>query len=55
MTKPLSALPSAAPEHFRVPDPERLANPIRSSHQPRLLLLYGSLRERSFSRLLVVP
>ena len=53
MTKPLSALPAAAPEHFRVPDPERLANPIRSSHQPRILLLYGSLRERSFSRLLV--
>lgn len=53
MTKPLPALPAAAPEHFRVSDPERLANPIRSSHQPRILLLYGSLRERSFSRLLV--
>ncbi len=52
-TKPLVALPAAAPEHFRVPDPERLANPIRSNHPPRILLLYGSLRERSFSRLLV--
>lgn len=48
-----AALPAAAPEHFRVPDPERLANPIRSNHPPRILLLYGSLRERSFSRLLV--
>ena len=26
---------------------------MRSSHPPRILLLYGSLRERSFSRLLV--
>lgn len=40
-------------EHFRVPDPAQLANPVRSSHPPRILLLYGSLRERSFSRLLV--
>lgn len=52
-TKSLADLPAAAPEHFRVPDPERLANPIRSNHPPRILLLYGSLRERSFSRLLV--
>lgn len=53
VTEPLAALPAAAPEHFRIPDPERLANPVRSSHPPRILLLYGSLRERSFSRLLV--
>ncbi|KJA10052.1 NADPH-dependent FMN reductase [Acidovorax temperans] len=53
VTKPLTELPAAAPEHFRVPDPERFANPVRSSHPPRILLLYGSLRERSFSRLLV--
>jgi arsenical resistance protein ArsH len=53
VTKPLDGLPAVAPVHFRVPDPERLASPVRSSHPPRILLLYGSLRERSFSRLLV--
>lgn len=51
--KPLNDLPAIAAEHFRVPDTERLSQPIRSSHPPRILLLYGSLRERSFSRLLV--
>lgn len=53
ISKPLAELPAVAPEHFRVPDPERLAHPVRSPHPPRILLLYGSLRERSFSRLLV--
>ncbi len=45
-------LPAVAPEHFQVPDPARLASAVRSTHPPRILLLYGSLRERSFSRLL---
>lgn len=39
--------------HFRVPVPAHLAHPVRAQHPPRILLLYGSLRERSFSRLLV--
>lgn len=52
VTKPLSDLPQLAPEHFRVPDPARLQRPP-SAHPPRILLLYGSLRPRSFSRLLV--
>lgn len=52
-TQPLHALPAVAPALFRVPDPERLASPVRSRHPPRILLLYGSLRQRSFSRLLV--
>ena len=30
----------------------RLLKPERASHDPRILLLYGSLRERSFSRLM---
>ena len=39
------------PALFVVPDPAALsATPSR--HAPRILLLYGSLRERSFSRLL---
>lgn len=35
-----------------MPDPARLSAQQRSTHPPRILLLYGSLRERSFSRLL---
>ncbi len=50
--KSLSDLPQVAPEHFQVPDLSRLQHPP-SQHPPRILLLYGSLRPRSFSRLLV--
>lgn len=32
-------------------DPARLLHPQISAHPPRILMLYGSLRERSFSRL----
>ena len=34
-------------------DVAELRAPLRSTHAPRILLLYGSLRERSFSRLVV--
>jgi arsenic resistance protein ArsH len=51
--KPLADLPAASAENFRIPDPQRFRSPVSSSHPPRILLLYGSLRERSFSRLLV--
>ena len=51
--QPLADLPQLAPEHFRVPDPKLLHPPTPSTHAPRFLLLYGSLRQRSFSRLLV--
>lgn len=44
-------LPNIDPALFQQPDVERLLAPQRSSHSPRFLLLYGSLRERSFSRL----
>jgi len=37
---------------FRVPDPARLQVQQPSAHPPRIALLYGSLRTRSFSRLL---
>ncbi|GKT17490.1 arsenical resistance protein ArsH [Acidovorax sp. SUPP2522] len=33
-------------------DPERLFPARRATHAPRILLLYGSVRERSYSRLL---
>ncbi|KQV53000.1 NADPH-dependent FMN reductase [Pelomonas sp. Root1217] len=37
---------------FDVPTQERLTVLTPSQHRPRLLMLYGSLRERSYSRLL---
>jgi len=37
---------------FKVPEQQQLALPQRSTHPPRILMLYGSLRERSYSRLL---
>ncbi len=33
-------------------DTDRLLSTKRATHAPRILLLYGSLRERSFSRLM---
>ncbi|BCQ28738.1 arsenical resistance protein ArsH (plasmid) [Caballeronia sp. NK8] len=45
-------LPQVDPALFRVPDIDRLQAAKASPHPPRILLLYGSLRERSFSRLL---
>ncbi|MES2582616.1 MAG: arsenical resistance protein ArsH [Pseudomonadota bacterium] len=38
--------------HFRKPDATQLRPHTPSTHAPRIALLYGSLRERSFSRLL---
>jgi arsenic resistance protein ArsH len=37
---------------FRPIDEQSLLNPPRGQHAPRILLLHGSLRKRSFSRLL---
>jgi arsenic resistance protein ArsH len=36
---------------FREIAPDSLFSPTRQQHPPRILLLYGSLRQRSFSRL----
>jgi len=47
----LHDLPNIYHALFRVPDPQWLGLPDRSTHAPRILLLYGSLRQRSFSRL----
>lgn len=35
------------------PDPARLEPAVRATHKPRVLLLYGSLRERSYSRFVI--
>jgi arsenic resistance protein ArsH len=48
----LTDLPNLKPELFRVPTYGELAAHTPPAHPPRILLLYGSLRERSFSRLL---
>ncbi len=44
-------LPNIDTESIKAIDQETLFNNQVSSHAPRILLLYGSLRERSFSRL----
>jgi arsenic resistance protein ArsH len=46
-------LPSLRRELLQPPDLERLEPATRAQHPPRILLLYGSLRERSYSRLLI--
>ncbi|MGJ7457607.1 arsenical resistance protein ArsH [Halomonas sp. MA07-2] len=50
---PLDDLPNIDRELFRVPDAASLGIPADGKHAPRILLLYGSLRSRSFSRLSV--
>jgi arsenic resistance protein ArsH len=46
------SLPNLDENHFQIPKPASfsLAGP---EHKPRFLLLYGSLRDRSFSRLVI--
>lgn len=46
-----AATPALREDAFRPIEPERLFPGARSAHPPRILLLYGSLRPRSFSRL----
>lgn len=50
MSADLPLLDEAA---YQVPDTARLQAPI-AAHPPRILLLYGSLRERSYSRFLTL-
>jgi len=46
-------LPNITPDCLRIPSLDRL-RPKASTHPPRILLLYGSLRERSYSKLLTL-
>lgn len=46
-------LPNVVPAVFEVPDFGQLAS-LALQHKPRILMLYGSLRERSYSRLLTL-
>ncbi|KQT64257.1 MULTISPECIES: arsenical resistance protein ArsH [unclassified Aureimonas] len=53
MTDPVQFdLLHADPEALRPIDVEALSRPGDPTHPPRILVLYGSIRERSFSRLL---
>lgn len=51
MVNGMNELRAAVAEHLRMPDPGAL-RPTLSTHKPRILILYGSLREMSYSRLL---
>jgi len=48
----LADAPNLIEAHFDAIDTDRLLTPERAAHAPRILLLYGSLRDRSFSRLM---
>ena len=44
-------IPNVDTTTFQQPDLNRLLPETQATHAPRILLLYGSLRERSYSRL----
>ena len=46
-------LPNIIDTHFHQPDEQKLFQEKNLHHQPRILLLYGSLRKKSYSRLVV--
>jgi len=48
----IANLPNIRPEQFDIPNLDKLAQAGDLNHPPRILMLYGSLRERSFSRFL---
>jgi arsenic resistance protein ArsH len=48
----VDGIPNLSEAHFAVPTAERLQVPAAFTHAPRFLILYGSLRARSFSRFL---
>ena len=49
----MTDFPALDPAFADFPDLSRLAPAVRATHPPRFLLLYGSLRERSFSRFMI--
>ncbi|MGS1107606.1 arsenical resistance protein ArsH [Achromobacter anxifer] len=51
MSEALVDLPNIDPSLFHPPRETGLFPAVRAAHAPRFLLLYGSLRERSYSRL----
>ena len=53
MSQKITDLPNVKSDQLDVPALEKLAQLGDLSHPPRILMLYGSLRERSFSRYLI--
>jgi arsenical resistance protein ArsH len=51
MTADQNETPQMDEDSFRAPEPDHLFPPVRATHKPRILLLYGSLRTVSYSRL----
>ncbi|ALI09774.1 MULTISPECIES: arsenical resistance protein ArsH [Pseudomonas] len=51
-SEPPNDFPNLDLSLFDVPTPEKLTQSAEPQHKPRILLLYGSTRERSFSQLL---
>jgi arsenic resistance protein ArsH len=47
-------LPNVSAAHLETPDLQKLEPRVVSQHAPRILLLYGSLRPTSYSRLLTL-
>ena len=50
MNEGIANLPNMLAQQFDLPDLQKLQTVEGYDHPPRILLLYGSLRERSFSR-----
>ena len=50
----MAELPNIVEGAFEVPERTQLAQPRLSDQPPRILLLYGSLRQRSYSRFLTL-
>ena len=50
----IANLPNVSAFHLDQPSVEKLTPSVASDHAPRILLLYGSLRATSYSRLLVL-
>ena len=47
-------MPNIEPDNFHLPAIDKLALPGEPGHPPRVLMLYGSLRGRSYSRFLTL-
>jgi arsenic resistance protein ArsH len=47
-----NGLPNVSHRHLEIPASGKLAVEAPAEHRPRILLLYGSLRARSYSRFL---
>ena len=54
MSKVMDTLPHLDADCFKVPQQALLKAQQVSKHPPRILMLYGSLRERSYSKLLTL-